>query len=780
MARLLIKNANIWHWTSLPTFTGSVTFDSTVDTGISGELVTNSWVAVNRIGLIYAKGSGDYPEDENVFDRVIDAKGGILLPGLMDSHIHAGMVGETSTFLDLSECNSIVELQVALRKHCRKLVATEGKHLDKSKLVIGVQWDQSQLSRFPTRHDLDEALQAGFAPFRTADDGESDCDAKETYADIPVFLWRACWHIGVGNSRALRLLNVLPQEEETSVSGSCNRSTVARSHHSWYDTPGGVIEEGADGIPTGILKERATEIVFAYMKQKKTREDIKRHLKQGLQICQRNGLTAVHTNDDDALDLYKQLEDEIGLSVRVFLTPLITDLVSEEENSKRQQLEGEESPVSEKLYDKPYVSRYSNVDNPENTKMCKYPYLYVDRIKIFSDGSLGAGTAAIRTATCLEVAPEAEAEAISIATPNDGKDSSAYTGMLIYSDAELVSMITAAKNHGYRVEIHAIGDAAAGQVLHAMEKCGIVPADRAVLTHCQVLGADLLLLIKKMGVICNVQPSFVPTDMKWVQERLATGSQDYAYIWKTLMRAGIHVAGGSDGPIEHCSPFLGMYDAIYREGRTAEHNVYKPEECLTFAEALYCYSIEGAFACQMEHVLGQIEVGFIGDFVLLNNTDEESPDCPRFAKNPVLNTRLLQSMIDKPMLVNPIKQHLQQQWMVVIAGRVKTPLTPALHSAFDITTATSHPAPHPSDTVFSTTVTSQVVVGGDTVPGKNGNIIMANHSTNRRYLTMDTTMEEIYCFVPSMSFSNGMTLDRQSDEVCKCCVLRGWLRKSHI
>jgi predicted amidohydrolase YtcJ len=44
---------------------------------------------------------------------------------------------------------------------------------------------QTDLTRYPTRYDIDEVV-----------------------SDRPVFLWRACWHIGVANSSALRLSNV--------------------------------------------------------------------------------------------------------------------------------------------------------------------------------------------------------------------------------------------------------------------------------------------------------------------------------------------------------------------------------------------------------------------------------------------------------------------------------------------------------------------------------------------------------------------------------------------
>ena len=38
----------------------------------------------------------------------------------------------------------------------------------------------------------------------------------------------------------------------------------------------------------------------------------------------------------------------------------------------------------------------------------------------------------------------------------------------------------------------------------------------------QVLGRDLIDLMREMGVIANIQPSFVPTDMEWASARLTS------------------------------------------------------------------------------------------------------------------------------------------------------------------------------------------------------------------------------------------------------------------
>ena len=127
--------------------------------------------------------------------------------------------------------------------------------------------------------------------------------------------------------------------------------------------------------------------------------------------------------------------------------------------------------------------------------------------------------------------------------------------------------------------------------------------------------------MRSLNVIANIQPSFVPTDMRWVEKRGLRPCQfDYAYAWKTLIQSKVFVSGGSDAPIETFSPFVGMHDAIYRTGRGLDiDRVFRESERLDFAEALGIYTIGGAYAAKRETVLGFIEVGFAADLVLVDN-----------------------------------------------------------------------------------------------------------------------------------------------------------------
>lgn len=80
------------------------------------------------------------------------------------------------------------------------------------------------------------------------------------------------------------------------------------------------------------------------------------------------------------------------------------------------------------------------------------------------------------------------------------------------------------------------------------------------------------------------------------------------------------VAGGSDAPIESCNPWRGIYDAIFRKerGNAEAPKRFRPEEALTFSEALWLYTVGAAYASNSERQLGVIEDGFVGDFVLVD------------------------------------------------------------------------------------------------------------------------------------------------------------------
>jgi len=148
-------------------------------------------------------------------------------------------------------------------------------------------------------------------------------------------------------------------------------------------------------------------------------------------------------------------------------------------------------------------------------------------------------------------------EEVSAASLTKSIPSSTNYGILIHNVDSLTQCVRSAHEKGYRIEMHVIGDRAAELGLQAFEQVGLTPRDRPILTHCQVLRQDLVERMSRLGVIADIQPQFTVTDSRWAQARLPATLLPYAYAWKTLLEQGVHLAGGSDSPIELASPFFG-------------------------------------------------------------------------------------------------------------------------------------------------------------------------------------------------------------------------------
>jgi predicted amidohydrolase YtcJ len=335
------------------------------------------------------------------------------------------------------------------------------------------------------------------------------------------------------------------------------------------DPSGGIIDRDENGDPTGILRENALSMVTEHIKIQDY-ETRKQMVKLGLKQCVEVGLTSVQTNDPDSWQIYKELDEANELPIRVALTIYERELGSDK------------------------------IPKPQS----KLNLLSCDRVKLFADGSLGAQTAALRE-------PYSDTNEM---------------GLPRFSQDELNDKVMKIKKSGFRIEVHAIGDLATENALNALEYAGFRSEDRPVLTHGQVLGADLIARMEKMGVIANIQPQFVTTDSQWVETRLGKGSErlKYSYAWKTLIDSNVHVAGGSDSPIEEPNPLYGIYAAIFR--KNPRNEVWRPEERLSFNEAIDLYTKGGSYAAKWEDHLGQLKEGYLADFIVVNNDLQSNPE----------------------------------------------------------------------------------------------------------------------------------------------------------
>lgn len=90
---------------------------------------------------------------------------------------------------------------------------------------------------------------------------------------------------------------------------------------------------------------------------------------------------------------------------------------------------------------------------------------------------------------------------------------------------------------------------------------------------------------------------------------------DTMFPVKSLIAAGVPVAGSSDAPVTHYAPLFGIEQALTR--KTMAGNVCGPDECVDLTTAIRMHTIHGAFASFDEGFKGSLEVGKAADLVLL-------------------------------------------------------------------------------------------------------------------------------------------------------------------
>lgn len=327
--------------------------------------------------------------------------------------------------------------------------------------------------------------------------------------------------------------------------------------------------EGSDE-PSGILREEQWDILVSRMNKDVDDATKLVFLRTGLKACKEKGLTAVQSNDRGSWHLYKQLVDLGELDMRVFLT----------------------IDYAETLSDSALLPKAGQAYGP---------LLHCDRVKMFQDGSLGGETAALSEPY----------------TSSPGN-----RGTLFHSVEKLCGMLQDAKQKGFRVELHVIGDLALETGIEAAERAHYTKEDRLVLTHCQIMRPDLMDRMARLGVIANIQPQFYLSDYEGAMVRLGAERMKYCYCWKMLMDHGVLCAGGSDAPVEDCSPFEGISAAVFRRCTRWEDRS-TDSQCLSMEQSIALYTTKAAYGAKRENSIGQLREGFDADFVVCDDFLDE-------------------------------------------------------------------------------------------------------------------------------------------------------------
>jgi predicted amidohydrolase YtcJ len=90
---------------------------------------------------------------------------------------------------------------------------------------------------------------------------------------------------------------------------------------------------------------------------------------------------------------------------------------------------------------------------------------------------------------------------------------------------------------------------------------------------------------------------------------------DTMFPARSLVAAGVPVAGSSDAPVTRHMPLFGIEQALTRA--TMAGDVCGPGERVDLTAAIRMHTINGAFASFAEQVTGSLEPGKLADLVVL-------------------------------------------------------------------------------------------------------------------------------------------------------------------
>jgi predicted amidohydrolase YtcJ len=467
--------------------------------------------------------------------EVADLGGATLLPGFHDAHNHMAWFGLTLSEADLRSvvAGTLGELYAAVTRQADATAAGDW--------VIGSGYDQNKLGAHPDRDGLDQA-----APGRR------------------VWLRHTSGHMCVVSSAVLADLGLT----ETAV-----------------DVPGGMVVTDATGRPTGLLQEKAQELVASLVHPYPVavladaiEQAGARYLSEGITSVTEAGIGGGwigHTPVE--LAAYQAARDTGRLHVRVELM-IASDALH---------------PIAAH----PDDGLELGLDLGIRTGFGD-DWLRIGAMKIFTDGSLVGRTAAMH---------------------DDYAGPPGNRGYLQADAAELTATILAAHRSGWQVAAHAVGDRAIDLALdaYAAAQQQYPRADtRHRIEHFALSRPDQVHRAAQLGVIAVPQGRFATELGDGMLAAVGPGRHGWLYRQRSLLAAGLTLPGSSDRPVAAGAPLLGVHDMVNR--RTAAGAPFNPREAITAEQALRAYTSGSARASHTENTRGMIAPGKLADLVVLS------------------------------------------------------------------------------------------------------------------------------------------------------------------
>jgi predicted amidohydrolase YtcJ len=334
------------------------------------------------------------------------------------------------------------------------------------------------------------------------------------------------------------------------------------------DPPGGRIERGPDGTPTGLLRETAVEVAARVLPEP-TRAQYAAGLRRALALANANGLTTLfeaHATDE-VLRAYRDLERTGELTARVTAALELSpgDAVRRLVATRRRFQTDRVRPVA---------------------------------AKIFVDGVIEAHTAAM-------LAPYVD---------------TGEPGAPLWTDSALRDAVQELVAAGFDVHFHAIGDRAVRMALDAVEAAG-PSSSRFSIAHLEAIDPADVPRFATLGVAAVFQPLWAYPDAyirDLTEPVLGPERSARLYPIAEVARTGARLAFGSDWSVSTLDPLDGIEVAVTRRDPDAGGAPLGSGQGVTVETALVAYTAGAAWVTRREDEVGRLFVGGPADLVVLS------------------------------------------------------------------------------------------------------------------------------------------------------------------
>ena len=491
-------------------------FNGNIYTGIKEDTRQNYIATKNN--RILELGIDNYSHLIRSNTKLIDLKNNFLLPGFIDNHTHFIYGGTKLNNISLQNSRTQYEFINSFKEYI--------PNINNGLWIQGGNWDHENWG--------------GALPNKSWIDSLTN--------NNPVLVSRVDGHMALANSKALEEANI-------------NENTP-------NPVGGEIVKDINTGIPTGILKDTAIDIVRKLIpKQSHSEQDS--ILKTSMNYASSQGITQIHdmaTWDD--LQTFRRNKDKLTLRIKTYTW----------------------YEDWEKLID--LIDKYGKGDN----------ILRWDGIKAMIDGSLGSRTAWMH---------------------NHYLDDKNTNGIMRIKDTNsFKKMITNLDKNGIQLAIHAIGDKANDWIIKQSMNLNKVNGliDRRIrIEHAQHLTKDAIEKIINNDIIPSMQPYGCIDDTRWMHKRINSDLMSRTYIFKTFIDKNVNLTFGSDWDVTPLNPLFGIYAAVSRKTIDGSNpGGWNPEQKLTVEEAISCYTNNNSYAVFSEKNIGVLQKDMLADFVVLS------------------------------------------------------------------------------------------------------------------------------------------------------------------